>query len=73
MLPLLIGTSPLMQRRSVDLPEPEGPMMHTTPPLATLIDTPFSTSTCPNDWCTSLRTTIGSAFDCGMAAYWSTA
>ena len=30
--PLLIGTSPLMQRSSVDLPEPEGPMMQTVSP-----------------------------------------
>ena len=49
MLPLLIGTRPLMQRSSVDLPEPEGPMMHTTPALATLNETPFSTSTSPKD------------------------
>src|SRR5438309_7347 len=48
-LPALIGTRPLMHRRSVDLPEPDGPMMHTTPPLATLNDTPFSTSKSPND------------------------
>ena len=50
-----------MQRSSVDLPEPDGPMMQTTPPFATLNDTPFSTSTSPNDWCTSCRTTIGRA------------
>ena len=69
MLPLLIGTSPLMQRSSVDLPEPEGPMMHATPPFATRIDTPFSTSTLPNDWCTSMSSTIGAAFRRGMLAH----
>src|SRR6185312_10406486 len=47
--PLLIGTSPLMQRSSVDLPEPDGPMMQTTPPFGTLNVTPFSTSKAPND------------------------
>ena len=36
-----------MQRSSVDLPDPEGPMMHTTPPFGTSNDTPFSTSTVP--------------------------
>src|SRR5205814_907529 len=41
MLPLLIGTNPLMQRRSVDFPAPDGPMMQATPPFATLKDPPF--------------------------------
>ncbi len=53
MLPLSIGTSALMQRSSVDLPEPDGPMMQTTPPLGTSIDMPLSTSTSPKDLCTS--------------------
>ena len=43
-VPFWIGTRPLMQRRSVDLPAPEGPMMQTTPPFGTLNETPFSTS-----------------------------
>ena len=48
-----------MQRSIVDLPEPDGPMMHTTSPLATSNDTPFSTSTAPNDLWMSLTLTMG--------------
>ncbi len=59
MLPLSIGTSALMQRSKVDLPEPDGPMMQTTPPLGTSIDMPLSTSTSPKDLCTSWMETIG--------------
>ena len=33
-----------MQRRSVDLPDPDGPMMQTTSPLRTSNVMPFSTS-----------------------------
>ena len=36
-----------MQRRSVDLPEPDGPMMQTTSPLATSAETPLMTSKAP--------------------------
>ena len=36
-----------MQRSSVDLPEPDGPMMQTTSPLATSADTPLITSRVP--------------------------
>ncbi len=57
--PLSIGMRPLMQRRTVDLPEPDGPMMHTTSPFGTSNDTPFSTSTAPNDLWMSLTLTIG--------------
>ena len=32
-------SSQLMQRRKVDFPEPDGPMMQTTSPLATLNET----------------------------------
>ena len=52
--PLSIGTSALMQRSSVDLPEPDGPMMQTTSPFITSNETPLSTSSAPNDLCTSL-------------------
>ena len=46
MVPRSIGTSPLMQRSSVDLPEPDGPMMQTTLALARpSSEMPFSTST----------------------------
>ena len=53
--PLSIGIRPLMQRRIVDLPEPDGPMMHTTSPFATSNDMPFSTGTAPNDLWMSRR------------------
>src|SRR5689334_15017904 len=60
-VPRSIGTSALMHRSSVDLPEPDGPMMQTTPPFGTSIDMPLSTATSPNDLCTSWRETIGRA------------
>src|SRR5688500_11379806 len=46
-----------MHRRSVDLPEPEGPMMQTTSPLRTSIETPLSTTVAPNALQTSLQLT----------------
>src|SRR6056297_1759211 len=60
MEPELIGLSALIQRISVDFPEPEGPMMHTTSPLWTVIDTPLMTSSSPKDLCTSVITMMGS-------------
>ena len=57
--PLSIGTSALTQRRSVDLPEPDGPMMQITSPFITSSEMPFSTSTAPNVLCTSFRLTSG--------------
>ena len=51
--------SALMQRISVDLPEPDGPMMQMTSPFMTSSVTPFSTSRSPKDLCTSLIDTIG--------------
>ena len=43
-VPLSIGTSALMQRSKVDLPEPDGPMMQTVSPSAHRpCETPFST------------------------------
>ena len=39
-----IGTSALTQRSSVDLPEPDGPMMQITSPFITSIEMPLSTS-----------------------------
>ena len=57
-----------MHRSSVDLPEPEGPMMQMTSPFGTSNDTPFSTSTSPNDLCTSSQHDNGlSAGRRGMA------
>ena len=57
--PESIGFSALTQRMSVDLPEPEGPMMQITSPFITSKEMPFSTSRSPNDLCTSLSETIG--------------
>ena len=56
-VPLSIGTSALMHRRKVDLPEPEGPMMQTTSPLRTSIDMPRRTAVGPNVLQTSLQLT----------------
>src|SRR6188768_1321429 len=56
-LPAWKVSSPLMQRSSVDLPEPERPMMATTCPVSTLSETPFSTSSEPKRlWTSSMRT-----------------
>src|SRR4051794_35351713 len=46
-------SSALMQRSSVDLPEPERPMIVTISPSSTSSETPLSTSTLPNVLCTS--------------------
>src|SRR5665213_1083966 len=67
MAPLSIGTRPLMHRSSVDLPEPDGPMMQTTPALGTSIDIPFNTWTSPNDLWTSRTVTIDCAVSVDMA------
>ena len=50
-----------MQRSSVDLPDPDGPMMHTASPLAAVIVMPRSTSVAPNALCTSLSRRIGAS------------
>ena len=59
MLPLLIGSSRLMQRSSVDLPDPEAPIRQITSCSSTDRSMPFSTSSLPNDLCTSLQTSAG--------------
>ena len=41
------GSNLLMQRINVDFPDPEGPMMQTTSPLATSRSMPFSASKVP--------------------------
>src|SRR6185312_8615698 len=46
-------TSALTQRRSVDLPAPEGPMRQITSPFMTSKVTPPRTTVGPNDLCTS--------------------
>src|SRR5476651_916355 len=57
--PLSIGTSALMQRMSVDLPEPDGPMTRIVSPLATSSEMPLITLFWPKDLWTSLIDTIG--------------
>src|SRR3954471_20319858 len=49
--PLVGSSSRLQQRSSVDLPEPDGPMMKTSSPCATARSMPFSTSRAPKDLC----------------------
>ena len=48
-----------MQRRNVDLPEPEGPSMHITSPRPTVSEMPFSTSRRPKRLWTPSARTIG--------------
>lgn len=58
-----------MQRRSVDLPEPDGPMMQTTSPFSTEKETSWMTSSVPKDFL-MLRSSmmlIGPA-SCGVQA-----
>ena len=49
----LIVSSPLMQRSSVLLPEPERPIIATTSPFSTSSETPLSTSSGPKSFSTS--------------------
>src|SRR3954465_3688773 len=49
--PRVGSSSRLQQRRSVDLPEPDGPMMNTSSLGATARAMPFSTSRAPKDLC----------------------
>src|SRR5438132_8870305 len=56
--PLVGSSSRLQQRSSVDLPEPEGPMMKTSSPWATARSMPFSTSRVPKDLCSALTSSI---------------
>ena len=54
--PASIGSSRLMQRRSVDLPDPDAPMRQTTSCSATTRSIPRRTSSVPNDlWSPSMR------------------
>ena len=59
MLPRLIRSSRLMQRSSVDLPEPDAPIRQITSCSSTDRSMPFSTSSLPNDLCTSVQTSAG--------------
>ena len=49
--PASIGSSRLMQRRSVDLPEPDAPIRQTTSCSATVRSMPRRTCSDPNDLC----------------------
>src|SRR5215813_5938812 len=49
-----------MQRRNVDFPDPDGPMMQTTWPGCTCRSMPLSTSVDPKDLCTCSDSTIAS-------------
>src|SRR5690606_11403357 len=51
--------NPLMHRISVDLPEPDGPMMQITSPFRTSRLMPFNTSRDPKNFRTSRSETIG--------------
>ncbi len=48
-----------MQRRNVDLPDPDGPRMHMTSPRCTCRSMPFSTSSGPKFLHTASALTIG--------------
>ncbi len=50
-----------MQRSSVDLPAPDGPMMQTTSPRGTDSETSVSTSSRPNDFQMPSSHTTGAA------------
>ncbi|MNR40969.1 hypothetical protein D3C85_1593040 [compost metagenome] len=49
MLPLSCGSSRLMARSSVDLPEPEAPMITLTSPVQNWVETSHSTGCGPKD------------------------
>ena len=48
-----------MQRRKVDFPDPEGPIMQTTSPGSTSSETPLRTSSWPKRLRTASALTIG--------------
>src|SRR5258708_3786351 len=54
-----------MQRRSVDLPEPEGPITQTTSPLGISMSMPRSTSSLPKRLHTPSRRMISPSVDAG--------
>src|SRR5262245_26052556 len=64
MFPRSIGSSRFIQRRSVDLPEPEGPMITTVSFGATLIAHDFNTWRGPNLLSTPMISRSGSGCVC---------
>src|SRR3954451_8970561 len=61
--PELGGSSRLMHRSSVDLPEPEGPITQTTSPLPIAISTPRNTSSFPKRFVTPSSRSITPSAD----------
>ena len=59
-VPLVGGAMKFTHRSRVLLPEPLGPMMHTTSPRSTSRSMPCSTSTAPNDLVMPPRRSNGS-------------
>ena len=64
--PASMDSNSLMQRSSVDLPEPDGPMRTVTEPGGTTRSMPRSTCSSPKNLCRSLISTLGVA-----AAAWA--
>ena len=56
MRPPSCGSRRFSARSSVDLPEPEAPMITVTSPWQNWVDTPFSTWCAPNDLVTRSQT-----------------
>jgi hypothetical protein len=61
MRPPSIGSSRLMQRRSVDLPDPDAPIRQTTSCSATSRSIPRSTASDPNDFSSPSTWSAGAA------------
>ena len=57
--PEWIGSSRLIVRQSVDVPDPEGPMTTTTSPVSTARSMSRSTWSVPKCWVTPSRVTSG--------------
>ncbi|GLS02366.1 hypothetical protein GCM10007859_23900 [Brevundimonas denitrificans] len=60
-MPGSIVCSPVIERRSVDLPDPDGPMRATISPAPTSTDTPFRAFRAPKVLDTSLADTTQGA------------
>ena len=58
-VPLVTSSSRLRQRRKVDFPDPEGPMMDSTSPLVMEAEMPLSTSSSPKDLRRSMTSIMG--------------
>src|SRR3982751_4623167 len=65
MVPRSIAARPFRQRSSVDLPEPDGPMMQTASPFAMSNEMPLSTSASPKALWMSLTAMYASVLNRG--------